>query len=66
MRNQTQVEMTDLDTISVNPGQVLTVFLNEKLKVELRVTPLGQPEIFCDHTHIVRLFRDWYQPNETC
>jgi hypothetical protein len=66
MRNQTQVEMTDLDTISVKPGQVLTVFLNEKLKVELRVTPLGQPEIFCDHTHIVRLFRDWYQPNETC
>ncbi len=66
MRNQTQVEMTDLDTISIKPGQVLTVFLNEKLKVELRVTPLGQPEIFCDHTHIVRLFRDWYQPNETC
>lgn len=66
MRNQTQVEMTDLDTISVNPGQVLTVFLNEKLKVELRVTPLGQPEIFCDHTHIVRLFRDWYRPNQTC
>ena len=66
MRNQPGVEMTDLDTISVKPGQVLTVFLNEKLKVELRVTPLGQPEIFCDHTHIVRLFRDWYQPNETC
>ena len=66
MRNQTRVEMTDLDTISVKPGQVLTVLLNEKLKVELRVTPLGQPEIFCDHTHIVRLFRDWYQPNETC
>ena len=66
MTDQTQVEMTDLDTISVKPGQVLTVFLNEKLKVELRVTPLGQPEIFCDHTHIVRLFRDWYQPNETC
>lgn len=66
MKNQTQVEMTDLDTISVKPGQVLTVLLNEKLKVELRVTPLGQPEIFCDHTHIVRLFRDWYQPNETC
>ena len=66
MKNQTQVEMTHLDTMSVRPGQVLTVLLNEKLKVELRVTPLGQPEIFCDHTHIVRLFRDWYQPNETC
>jgi hypothetical protein len=66
MKNQTEVEMTDLATISVKPGQVLTVFLNEKLKVALRVTPLGQPEIFCDHTHIVRLFRDWYQPNETC
>jgi hypothetical protein len=37
-----------------------------QVKVELRVTPLGQPEIFCDHTHIVRLFRDWYHPNETC
>jgi hypothetical protein len=33
--------MTDLATISVKPGQVLTVFLNEKLKVALRVTPLG-------------------------
>lgn len=66
MRNQTQVRITNLDTISVRPGQVLTVLLNEKLKVELRVTPLGQPEIFCDHTHIVRLFRDWYPANETC
>ena len=66
MRNPTKVEMTARDTVSVKPGQVLTVFLNEKVKVELRVTPLGQPEIFCDHTHIVRLFRDWYQPNETC
>ena len=66
MRNQTKVEMTDLDTVSVKAGQVLTVYLNEKVKVELRVTPLGQPEIFCDHTHLVRLFRDWYHPNETC
>jgi len=66
MRNPTIVEMTDLDTVSVEPGQVLTVFLTEKVKVALRVTPLGQPEIFCDHTHIVRLFRDWYEPNETC
>jgi hypothetical protein len=66
MRNRTKVEMDDLDTVSVKSGQALTVFLNEKVKVELRVTPLGQPEIFCDHTHIVRLFRDWYPPNETC
>ena len=66
MRNPAKVEMTDLDTVSVEPGQILTVFLTEKVKVVLRVTPLGQPEIFCDHTHIVRLFRDWYQPNETC
>jgi hypothetical protein len=66
MRNQTKVEMISLDTVQVNPGQVLTVYLNEKVKVELRVTPLGQPEIFCDHTHLVRLFRDWYHPNETC
>ena len=66
MRNQTKVEMTDIDTMSVKPGQVLTVYLNEKVKVELRVTPIGQPEIFCDHTHVVRLFRDWYPPNETC
>ena len=43
MRNQTKVEMTDLDTISVKPGQVLTVFLNEKLKVELRVTTRSSP-----------------------
>ena len=65
MRNRTTVKMDDLDTVSVKSGQVLTVFLNKKVKVELRVTPLGQPEIFCDHTHIVRLFRDWYPPNET-
>ena len=61
-----KVEMTHIDTVSVKPGEVLNVSLNEKVKVELRVTPLGQPEIFCDHTHIVRLFRDWYHPNETC
>lgn len=58
--------MAQLDNLSIESGQVLHVLLNGKVKVELRVTPLGQPEIFCDHTHIVRLFRDWYQPNETC
>jgi hypothetical protein len=66
MTPKTKTKMTELDTLSIKPRQVLTVFLNEKVKVELRVTPLGQPEIFCDHTHIVRLFRDRYQPNETC
>jgi len=58
--------MAEIDILSVESGQVLHVTLNGKVKVELRVTPLGQPEIFCDHTQIVRLFRDWYQPNETC
>lgn len=66
MTPKTKTKMTELEPLSIKPRQVLTVFLNEKVKVELRVTPLGQPEIFCDHTHIVRLFRDWYQPNETC
>lgn len=66
MTPKTKTKMTELESLSIKPRQVLTVFLNEKVKVELRVTPLGQPEIFCDHTHIVRLFRDWYQPNETC
>ena len=66
MRNRTRVEMVDLEPVSVKPGQVLTVYLNENVKVELRVTPLGQPEIFCDHTHLLRLFKDWYPPNETC
>ena len=66
MGQQPKFKMKKMDTVSIKPGQTLTVFLNEKVKVELRVTPLGQPEIFCDHTHIVRLFRDWYQPNETC
>ena len=66
MTPKTKTKMTELEPLSIEPRQVLTVFLNEKVKVELRVTPLGQPEIFCDHTHIVRLFRDWYQPNETC
>jgi hypothetical protein len=58
--------MTELNPISIENGQVLHVTLNGQVKLELRVTPLGQPEIFCDHTQIVRLFRDWYQPNETC
>jgi len=66
MATKSKVKMEELDTLSLKPHQSLTVFLNEKVKVELRVTPLGQPEIFCDHTHVVRLFRDWYQPNETC
>lgn len=66
MVSKSKVKMKELDTLSLKPQQSLTVFLNEKVKVELRVTPLGQPEIFCDHTHVVRLFRDWYQPNETC
>jgi len=57
---------TELNPISIENGQVLRVTLNGQIKLELRVTPLGQPEIFCDHTQIVRLFRDWYQPNETC
>ena len=66
MATKSKVKMEELDTLSLKPNQSLTVFLNERVKVELRVTPLGQPEIFCDHTHVVRLFRDWYQPNETC
>ena len=66
MATKSKVKMEELDTLSLKPQQSLTVFLNEKVKVELRVTPLGQPEIFCDHTHVVRLFRDWYQLNETC
>ena len=66
MATKSKVKMEELDTLSLKPHQSLTVFLNEKVKVELRVTPLGQPEIFCDHTHVVRLFRDWYHPNETC
>ena len=66
MKNSARVEITNLCAVSVKPGQVLNVSLNDKVKVELRVTPLGQPEIFCDHNQIVRLFRDWYRPNETC
>ena len=66
MAPKSKVKMEELDTLSLKPRQSLTVFLNEKVKVVLRVTPLGQPEIFCEHTHVVRLFRDWYEPNETC
>ena len=70
MRNKRADEakniMDEMDPLLIESGQVLHVILNGKVKVELRVTPLGQPEIFCDHTQIVRLFRDWYQPNETC
>jgi hypothetical protein len=58
--------MQELDPISIENGQVLHITLNEKVKLEIRVTPLGQPEVFCDHTQIIRRFRDWYQPNETC
>lgn len=58
--------MLELDPISIENGQFLHITLNGQVKMQVRVTPLGQPEVFCDHTQIVRLFRDWYQPNETC
>jgi len=66
MGNSKKKHVKKLKSTTINPGQSLTVNLNDNVRVELRVTPLGQPEIFCDHTHIVRLFRDYYEPNETC
>lgn len=66
MGKRKKKHMTKIDDITMNPGKSLTVNLNENVRIEVRVTPLGQPEIFCDHTHIVRLFRDYYEPNETC
>ena len=65
-RNRTKSIMNQLDPLSLGKGQALRVTLNGNVDVELRVTPLGQPEVYCDHTQIIRLFRDWYQPNETC
>ena len=64
--NKSRDIMQGLDPISIENGQVLHITLNGQVKLEIRVTPLGQPEVFCDHTQIVRRFRDWYQPNETC
>ena len=66
MGKRNKKHMTKLDDITMSPGKSLIVNLNGNVQVELRVTPLGQPEIYCDHTHIVRLFRDHYEPNETC
>jgi hypothetical protein len=66
MKKLARVRMTNPGEVTIRPGQTLNVSLNGKVKVELRVTPFGQPEIFCDYNHIVRLFRDWYELNETC
>ena len=66
MNKKRIAKMTNLEPLTVKPCESLKVSLNDHVKVELRVTSLGQPEIYCDHTHILRLFRDWYEPNETC
>lgn len=64
--NKARNIMQKLDPVFIENGQVLHITLNGQVKLEIRVTPLGQPEVFCDHTQIVRRFRDWYQPNKTC
>ena len=58
--------MNELKAVSLKPGQAVTVNVGPKVQIELRLTPKGQPEIFCDHRIILRPFEDWYQPNETC
>jgi hypothetical protein len=57
----------DLEAITLEKGQTITVNLGPKVQVTLRVTPLGQPEIWTDHSaSIVRPFEWWYEVNETC
>ena len=57
----------DLEAITLEKGQTIKVNLGPKVEVVLRITPLGQPEIWTDHsTSIVRPFEWWYEVNETC
>jgi len=65
-KRQAAERMKELKSITVKPGESIRISLHGKVDVELRITRLGQPEIFCDHTQIVRRFRDYYMPNETC
>ena len=65
-KKQVAGRMKELRSITVKPGERIRISLHGKVDVELRITGLGQPEIFCDHTQIVRRFRDYYTPNETC
>jgi hypothetical protein len=58
---------TDLETITLKKGETMTVNIGPKVRIVLRRTPLGQPEIWTDHsTSIVRPFEVWYEVNETC
>ncbi len=57
----------DLEAITLEKGQTIKVNLGPKVEIVLRVTPLGQPEIWTDHSaSITRPFEWWYEVNETC
>ncbi len=56
----------ELEPITLQKGESITVNIGPKVKVVLRLTILGQPEIWTDHSmSIVRPFEWWYELNET-
>lgn len=67
MESSAKKHNVDLEAITLEKGQTIKVNLGPKVEIVLRVTPLGQPEIWTDHScSIVRGFNVWYEVNETC
>jgi hypothetical protein len=53
------------ENVRVCPGEYTTVWLQqgtESVQLEIRVTPGGTMEIFCDHMNAIRMkpFAEWW------
>jgi len=48
-----------IDTVNLKPGQYVTVHA-AYATLEIRVTPTGKVEIYCDEVKDVRGFDKWY------
>ena len=67
MRSEVKAYGVELDSITLQKGESITVNIGPKVKVVLRLTGMGQPEIWTDHSmSIVRPFEWWYELNEYC
>lgn len=53
----------EIKEITLHPSEYITIWLDfggpEKIQVELRVTPKGKPEIFCDGISSLSWY-SWY------
>lgn len=56
----------EIKNITLYNGMVITIWLSngkEDFPTELRVTPDGKPEIYCDDLKIIP-FKEWYKIEE--